>query len=106
MGRIPVPPHEVLRALQRTAERVGAAWANVQANDLLTIDGVQVLVRHPAIADWQRQDVRNEDSIVLEITWRDVSIVLTGDIGSEAERTIAPLFAPSLLCRLRNFQAC
>jgi competence protein ComEC len=94
---IPVPPHEPLRALQRTAERVGATWTNVQTNDLATIDGVQILMRHPAIADWQRQDVRNDDSIVLEIIWRDVSIVLTGDIGKEAERTITPLFSPSPL---------
>jgi competence protein ComEC len=94
---IPVPPHEALRALQRTAERVGATWTNVQTNDLVTIDGVQVITRHPAIADWQRQDVRNDDSIVLEIIWRDVSIVLTGDIGREAERIIAPLLSPSPL---------
>ena len=94
---IPVPPNEPLRALQRSAGRVGAAWTNVQTNDLVTIDGVQVLVRHPAIAEWQRQDVRNDDSIVLEIIWRDVSIVLTGDIGREAERTTTPLFSPSPL---------
>jgi len=94
---IPVPPHAPLRALQRTAERVGATWTNVQTNDLATIDGVQILTRHPAIAGWQRQDVRNEDSIVLEIIWHDVSIVLTGDIGREAERTITPLFSPSPL---------
>jgi competence protein ComEC len=94
---IPVPPHEPLRALQRTAERVGATWTNVQTNDLATVDGVQILMRHPGIADWQRQDVRNDDSIVLEIMWHDVSIVLTGDIGKEAERAIAPLFSPSPL---------
>src|SRR6185503_7107918 len=93
----PVPPHATLRSLQHAAERVGATWTNVQTNDLVTIDGVQVLLRHPALADWQRQDVRNDDSIVLEITWRDVSIVLTGDIGSEAERLIAPLFSSSPL---------
>jgi len=34
---------------------------------------------------------------VLEIIWHDVSIVLTGDIGREAERTITPLFSPSPL---------
>ena len=94
---IPVPPHEPLRALRRTAERVGATWTNVQTNDLATVDGVQILMRHPGIADWQRQDVRNDDSIVLEIMWHDVSIVLTGDIGKEAERAIAPLFSPSPL---------
>jgi competence protein ComEC len=94
---IPVPPHEPLRALRRTAERIGATWTNIQTNDLATIDGVQILMRHPGIADWQRQDVRNDDSIVLEILWHDVSIVLTGDIGKETERAIAPLFPPSPL---------
>jgi competence protein ComEC len=94
---IPVPPHEPLRALRRTAERIGATWTNVQTNDLATIDGVQILMRHPGIADWQRQDVRNDDSIVLEILWHDVSIVLTGDIGQEAERAIGPLLSPSPL---------
>ena len=59
---IPVPPHATLRALRHTAERAGATWTNVQTNDLVTIDGVQVLLRHPALADWQRQDVRNDDS--------------------------------------------
>ena len=35
-------------------------------------------------ADWERQKVRNDDSIVLELRWRDVSILLTGDIGTGA----------------------
>jgi competence protein ComEC len=45
------------------------------------------------VADWERQDVRNDDSIVLELRWRDVSFVFTGDIGRETEADIAPLFA-------------
>jgi competence protein ComEC len=92
---IPVPRLEALRQLRAAADEVGARWANVQANDLVTIDGVQVLVRHPAIADWERQDPRNDDSIVLELLWRDVSIVLTGDIGRDVERLIAPHFRPA-----------
>ena len=94
---IPVPPLDLLRALQRAAQRYRATWTNVQANDLVTIDGVRVFVRHPPIADWERQDVRNDDSIVLEIAWHEVSIVLTGDIGRDTERAIAPFFSPSPL---------
>ena len=94
---IPVPPLQVLRDLQAAASAVGARWVNVQTGDLVTIDDVRVVVRHPRPADWERQDVRNDDSIVLELLWRDVSIVLTGDIGREVEQEIAPLFASSLL---------
>ena len=56
----------------------------------LAIDGVEVVARHPTIADWERQKVRNDDSIVLELRWRDVSVLLTGDIGRAVEREIAP----------------
>ena len=41
-------------------------WTTVQRADEVAIDGVQVRVRHPAVPDWERQDVRNDDSIVIE----------------------------------------
>lgn len=94
---IPVPRLQLLRDLRAAAGASGARWANVQAGDLIAIDDVQIAVRHPRLPDWERQDVRNDDSIVLELVWRDVSIVLTGDIGREVEREIAPLFPPSRL---------
>jgi competence protein ComEC len=31
---------------------------------------------------------------VLELVWRDLSVVLAGDIGREAEERLAPQFAP------------
>jgi competence protein ComEC len=89
---IPVPSHQPLNALRTMANHVRASWANVQAGDAVTVDEVRALVRHPALADWERQEVRNDDSIVLELAWRDVSIVLTGDIGRDVERAIAPSF--------------
>ena len=46
-------------------------------------------MRHPAPADWERQHVRNDDSIVLELRWRDVSVLLTGDIGKAVERELS-----------------
>ena len=92
---IPVPRSAPLHGLRRSAAANGARWTNVQANDRFTIDDVEVIVRHPAIADWERQEVRNDDSIVLELRWRDVSVVLTGDIGRETEQHITPLFPPA-----------
>ncbi len=94
---IPVPPFELRRRLRTAARAVGARWTNLQAADLMTIDDVDVVVRHPGIADWERQDVRNDDSIVIEFRWEDASIVLTGDIGREVEQAIAPLFPDSTL---------
>jgi competence protein ComEC len=94
---IPVPPFEPLQALRASALRVRARWTNVQTADTTSIDDVQVIVRHPGLPDWERQEVRNNDSIVLELRWGDASIVMTGDIGREVEQSIAPQFQPSRL---------
>ena len=50
---------------------------------------------HPPLPDWERQRVRNEDSVVLDVRIGDVSIVLPGDIGVEGERAIVPLLVPA-----------
>src|SRR6185436_11123370 len=50
---------------------------------------------------WERQRVRNDDSIVLEIRMGRVSIVLPGDIGLEGERAVAPALAPGRLVVLK-----
>ena len=49
------------------------------------------------INDWERQRVRNDDSIVLELRWRDVSVLLTGDIGKSVERGVASTIPPAPL---------
>jgi competence protein ComEC len=94
---IPVPPLLLMHDLRNAAHATGAHWINVQTGDLVSIGEVDIAVRHPRPPDWERQDVRNDDSVVLEILWRDVSIVLSGDIGRDVEREIAPLFAASAL---------
>jgi competence protein ComEC len=94
---IPVPRFEPLTALRGAAQAAGASWANVYAGDRVVVDGVEVAARHPTRADWERQKVRNDDSIVLELRWQDLSIVLTGDIGEAPEREIASTFPPARL---------
>ena len=59
--------------------------------------GVEVRVLHPPLPDWERQRVRNEDSVVLEVRFGDVSILLPGDIGREAEQRLTPLLATARL---------
>jgi competence protein ComEC len=85
---IAVPPFEPLQALRTAAQAVGATWSNVRTNDRTAIDGVDLIVRHPDPPDWERQRVRNDDSIVLELRWHDISVVLTGDIGRSVEGTL------------------
>ena len=41
--------------------------------------------------------MRNDDSLVLEVRWRDVSVMLTGDIGREVEQTLTPTIPPAPL---------
>jgi competence protein ComEC len=94
---IPVPRAAPLTALRVAAEQQGARWANVFVGDRVVVDDVAVIVRHPEPPDWERQKVRNDDSIVIELRWRDVSIVLTGDIGKAVERRIAATIPPARL---------
>jgi competence protein ComEC len=94
---IPVPRSEALNTLRVSAQAGGARWANVYRGDRIAVDGVEVVARHPARADWERQKVRNDDSLVLELRWRDISIVLTGDIGRAVEPGVAAAMPPARL---------
>ena len=94
---IPVPRFEPLTALRVQAQAVGAHWRNVYRGDRLSVDGVDIEAEHPAPADWERQKVRNDDSVVLDVRWRDVSVLLTGDIGREVERTFGDEMPPAPL---------
>jgi competence protein ComEC len=86
---ISVPRSDALTALRVAAQSQGARWANVRAGDAIRIDDVDVIARHPQPAEWERQKVRNDDSLVLDIRWRGISVLLTGDIGRESEASVA-----------------
>ena len=76
--------------LQSMAERQRAGWRWLQAGDRIDMGGVELRVHHPAPTDWQRQKVRNDDSLVIELRYGQVSMVLTGDIGREVEQGLLP----------------
>ena len=94
---IPVPRSEPLALLRTAALEQRGAWANVYSPHRVLIDGVQLRAWHPRLEDWERQRVRNDDSIVLEFRWGDVSIVLTGDIGKEVEQHLQAEIPPAPL---------
>ncbi len=91
---LPVPGLPLWRRLQAASARDGVRWTTVSQGHRMLIDGVQVTVHHPRPADWERRAPRNDDSVVLELVWRDVSFVFTGDIGQEVEASMADRFEP------------
>lgn len=94
---IPVPSSQPLADLRAVALDKGAAWRTVRAGDAVSMGGVLVRVTHPPAADWERHRVRNDDSLVLELRYGRVSVVLPGDIGAEVERGVAASIGPAAL---------
>jgi competence protein ComEC len=86
----PVANHQPESALRAEAARVRAAWRTLQRGDRLEIGGVELRVHHPPPPDWERQKVRNDDSLVFEVRFGEVSMLLTGDIGREVEQELLP----------------
>ena len=98
---VPVPPHQPVRAIAAEAHAVGAIWRSVQAGDTERIAGINLRVWHPPPPEWERQRVRNDDSIVLEVRLGDVAFLLPGDIGRDVERVLVPklALAPSVILK-------
>lgn len=94
---IPVPRSPLLQAIRAVADANGTRWTTIRRGDETVIDGVRILAHHPPRPDWERQDARNDDSIVLELRWQDVSIVLPGDIGRAVEAEIGAALEPAPL---------
>jgi competence protein ComEC len=94
---IPVPHHRGVQALLTHAREANARVAGKFAGDEFTIGGARIRVLHPSPPDWERQRVRNDDSVVLEVRYGDVAIVLLGDVGAATERAILPRLTPARL---------
>jgi competence protein ComEC len=92
---VPVPRHEPLVQLRHEADLAGSVWRRVRDGDQLMAGAAEVWVRHPPLPDWERQRVRNDDSVVLEIRYLGVSIVLPGDVESAGEQQFAASVPPA-----------
>ena len=86
---VPVPPNPLLRSLSARARAQGIPWRTVRPGDIDRVGEIEIRVWHPPEPDWERQRVRNDDSVVLELRYGNVSIVLPGDIGREVEHALA-----------------
>jgi competence protein ComEC len=92
---VPVPPHLPMQAFRQLSDHKATAWQTLQRGDRFRLGGADVYVWNPPVPDWERQRVRNDDSIVLEIRYGAVSIVLPGDISRTVEHVLAPQFGPA-----------
>ncbi|HEY7500896.1 MAG TPA: DNA internalization-related competence protein ComEC/Rec2 [Vicinamibacterales bacterium] len=85
---ITVPRHAPVALMREYALARGAEWRNVQTADRIHVAGVDVIALHPPQPEWERQRVRNDDSVVLMLTYGAVSVILPGDIGREGESAV------------------
>lgn len=92
---IAMPRHGPSAALVAAALRSGAGVRERLAGWSTKQEGIDIRVLHPPAPDWERPRVRNDDSLVIEVRYRDVAILLTGDIGAEVERAILPTLSPA-----------
>jgi competence protein ComEC len=81
-----VPMRELRDAIRSRGGRVGRR----RTGEAFDWNGARIRVLHPPEPDWERPRVRNDDSVVLEIVYGEVGLLLTGDISAEIEREVAP----------------
>jgi competence protein ComEC len=92
---IPVPRATSLQAVLERAAASGALLEQRRDGEEFRIGEARLRVLHPPPPDWERQRVRNDDSVVIEVVYHDVALLLTGDIGADVERAIVPRLAPA-----------
>jgi len=92
---IRVPQHVPTQDLMHEAARLRIPITPLRAGETMRLDEVQLRVLHPTPPDWERRRVRNDDSVVLEVVYGDVAILLTGDISGDIERAVVPLLTPA-----------
>lgn len=92
---VPVPPDPLLRRLHVEADRTAASWRAVQRGDRIRFGDAEVVALNPPLPDWERQRVRNDDSVAIEVRFGGVSLVLAGDVEAPAEAAIASLLRPA-----------
>jgi competence protein ComEC len=92
---VPVPRAHSLQTVLERAAASGAVVEQRRDGEEFRFGDARLLVLHPPPPDWERQRVRNDDSIVIEVVYHDVALLLTGDIGAEVERAIVPRLAPA-----------
>lgn len=82
---VPVPRDVPLQRVLALAREQHVVHRRIRRGDVLEAGGVTIEVRHPPPPEWERQRVRNDDSVVLRVRYGAVEFLLTGDAGPEFE---------------------
>jgi competence protein ComEC len=90
-----VPRHDASARVRAHAATRGATQSLLRAGRAWIWDNATIRVLHPPEPDWERPRVRNDDSVVLEVRYGDVALLLTGDISHDVERAIIPELTPA-----------
>jgi competence protein ComEC len=94
---IPVPRHEPLQRLRAAATDAGIPWIERRSGQTLTAGAATITVLNPPDPGWERQKVRNDDSIVLDVRIGGVAFLLPGDITRLVEPLVLGGFTPAAL---------
>jgi competence protein ComEC len=92
---VPVPDHAGRADFLVAAGRTGAAVESRFLGAELSLGLARVRVLHPEAPDWRRPEVRNDDSLVLEVVYGNVALLLTGDVSADVERELLPRLTPA-----------
>ncbi len=87
---VPVPADADMAEVFRYAFQHGREVVQRLAGTEWRAGLVRMRVLHPPEPDWERRRVRNDDSVVLEVAYGNVVVLLTGDISADVERAILP----------------
>lgn len=92
---VPVGRHRPLQDVLERAAATGVRLRRRQAGDAWSAGDARIRVLHPPAPDWERPHVRNDDSVILEIAYGNVAILLLGDAGGDVERSILSQLTPA-----------
>jgi len=90
-----VPGHQPTARLAAQARASGTSVVLARTGQALRWGDARIRVLHPPEPDWERRRVRNDDSVVVEVVYGDVALLLTGDVSAEVERALLPRLTPA-----------
>lgn len=89
---VPVVGHLPTDLVRHRASQLDVRWRRVEAGLETSLGRVRLRVVSPPAPDWERREVRNDDSVVFDLRYGDVSVLFTGDAGATVESRVAGIF--------------